>query len=52
MKTLLCCLLSMYRFDVDDEVDDPEDCKMWRITLRPKDGITLKLTPLPWTSSE
>ena len=50
MKTLLCCLLSMFRFDVDDSVDDAEDWKMWRITLRPKDGITLKVTPLPWTS--
>ena len=46
MKTLLCCLLSMYRFDIDDSVDDPENSKMWRITLRPKDGITLKVTLL------
>ena len=50
MKTLLCCLLSMFKFDVDDSVADAEDWKMWRITLRPKDGITLKVTPLPWTS--
>ncbi|MCJ1459607.1 hypothetical protein MMC28_009986 [Mycoblastus sanguinarius] len=46
MKTLLCCLLSMYRFEIDDTVDDPENWKMWRITLRPKDGITLKVTLL------
>ncbi|CAF9934838.1 MAG: hypothetical protein ALECFALPRED_006159 [Alectoria fallacina] len=46
MKTLLCCLLSMYRFDIDDSVDDPENSKMWRITLRPKDGITLKVSLL------
>ena len=46
MKTLLCCLLSMYRFEIDDTVDDPEDWKMWRITMKPKDGVTLKVTPL------
>ena len=46
MKTLLCCLLSAYRFELDDAVADPEDWKMWRITLRPRDGVTLKVTPL------
>ena len=46
IKTILCCLLSMYRFDVDDTLDDPEDWKMWRIVLKPKYGITLKVTPL------
>ena len=46
MKTLLCCLLSVYRFEIDDSVDDPEKWKMWKITLRPRDGITLKVTPL------
>ena len=46
MKTLLCCLLSMYRFDIDDTVDDPEKWKMWRIVHRPKDGTKLKVTPL------
>ena len=46
MKTLLCCLLSMYRFEINDAVDDPEDWKVWKITLRPRDGITLKVTPL------
>ena len=50
MKTLLCCLLSAYRFEVDGSVADPEDWKMWRITLRPRDGITLKVTPLEWNA--
>ena len=50
MKTVLCCLLSAYRFEVDDEVADPEDMKMWRITLKPRDGITLKVTPLEWNT--
>lgn len=51
MKTLLCCLLSMYRFDVDGAVENPENLKMWRISHRPKDGITLKVTRLAQTSS-
>ncbi len=46
MKTLLCCLLSRYRFGLDGSVDDPEEWKMWRITLRPRDGVTLKVTGL------
>lgn len=46
MKVLLCCLLSAYRFEMDNTVDDPEIWKMWRVVLRPKDGIRLKVTPL------
>ena len=46
MKTLLCCLLSMYRFEIDETVDDPENWKMWRIVHKPKYGIKLKVTPL------
>lgn len=46
MKTLLCCLLSKYRFEIDESVPDPEESKQWRIVLRPRDGITLKVTPL------
>lgn len=46
MKTLLCCLLSMYRFERAEGVDDPEEWKMWRIVLRPRYGVTLKVTPL------
>lgn len=46
MKAILCCLLSAYRFEMDDTVDDPENWKMWRVVLRPKDGISLKVTPL------
>ena len=44
MKLLLCCLLSMYSFDIDPTVVDPEDWKMWRLVLRPRDGVTLKVT--------
>lgn len=47
IKALLCCLLSMYRFERDENVEDPEDGKMWRITLRPpKDGMNLKVSLL------
>lgn len=43
MKTLLCSLLSMYTFEPDKNFDDPEDWKMWRLVLRPKDGVHLKV---------
>ena len=47
MKVILCCLLSAYRLEIDDTVDDPEKWKLWKLfVLRPKDGISLKLTPL------
>ncbi|KAL8792912.1 MAG: hypothetical protein Q9195_004489 [Heterodermia aff. obscurata] len=43
MKTLLCSLLSMYTFEPDRDFDDPEDWKMWRLVLKPKDGVHLKV---------
>jgi cytochrome P450 len=46
MKTILCSLLSKFRFDVDDSVQDPEELKMWRLVLRPRDGISLKATSI------
>ena len=46
MKTLLCSLLSMYSFEPDESFDDPENWKMWRLVLRPRDGINLKVTLL------
>ena len=46
MKTLLCSLLSMYRFEPDPSFEDPEKSKMWRLVLRPRDGINLKVTLL------
>jgi len=46
MKILLCCLLSMYTFERDLNVDNPEDWKMWRLVLRPKEGVSLKTTLL------
>lgn len=46
MKTLLCSLLSLYQFEPDESFDDPEMWKMWRLVLRPRDGINLKVSLL------
>ncbi|WDK21566.1 hypothetical protein CGRA01v4_12856 [Colletotrichum graminicola] len=35
MKILLCCLLSMCKFQRDSDTPDPEVWKMWRLVLRP-----------------
>ncbi|KAJ8061947.1 hypothetical protein OCU04_009733 [Sclerotinia nivalis] len=46
MKVLLCCLLSMYKFERDESVENPEDLKMWRLVLRPRDGVQVKVTAI------
>jgi cytochrome P450 len=46
MKVLLCVLLSRWKFERDYTTEDPEDWKMWRLVLRPKDGITVVATPV------
>ena len=46
MKCLMICLLSMYRFERDLTVDDPESWKMWRLVLRPRDGVACLVTML------
>ena len=46
MKILLCCLLSMYSFEKDKSTEDPEELKMWRLVLRPRDGISLNVTSI------
>lgn len=46
MKIILCCLLSKYEFQRDYDTPNPEDWKMWRLVLRPKDGVTVKATLL------
>ena len=46
MKCLVICLLSMYRFERDFKVDDPELWKMWRLVLRPRDGVSCKVNML------
>jgi cytochrome P450 len=47
MKLLLCSLLSKYKFERDFQVEDPEELKMWRLVLRPRDGVSLKVSPAP-----
>lgn len=46
MKTILCCLLSKFTFESDTTQQDPEELKMWRLVLRPRDGVSLKTTPI------
>ncbi|KAK4043701.1 cytochrome P450 [Parachaetomium inaequale] len=46
MKVLLCVLLSRWKFERDYTTEDPEDWKMWRLVLRPKEGITVVATPV------
>lgn len=43
MKILLCCLLSLYEFERDEAVEDPEELKVWRLVLRPRDGMRLRV---------
>jgi cytochrome P450 len=45
MKVLLITLLSMFEFRRDYDVENPEEWKMWRLVLRPKEGVTVQATP-------
>lgn len=46
MKILLCVLLSVFRFTPRADVENPENSKMWRLILKPRDGILLNVTLL------
>ncbi|KAK0673350.1 putative cytochrome P450 E-class, group I [Cercophora samala] len=46
MKILLCALLSEFEFARDYDTPDPEEWKMWRLVLRPKEGVTVRATLL------
>lgn len=46
MKVLLCCLLSAFSFKQDMSREDPINWKMWKVVLRPRDGIHLKVDAL------
>ena len=46
LKVLLICLLSKFCFQQDDKVENPEKEKLWRLVMRPKNGIVLKLAAL------
>ena len=52
MKVLMACLLSRFRFERDESTIDQEEFKMWRLVLRPRDGITLKVSLLPGIGKE
>lgn len=43
MKVILCALLSLYEFERDETTADPESWKMWRLVLRPKEGVSLNV---------
>ncbi|EHK98283.1 putative Cytochrome 4F8 [Glarea lozoyensis 74030] len=43
MKIIMCCLLSTFVFARDESVEDPESLKMWRLVLRPRDGVSLRV---------
>jgi len=36
----------MYRFERDEGVPDPEAWKMWRLVLRPRDGVSCRVSLL------
>lgn len=46
MKMLVCALLSTFSFRPDAEFADPEELKMWRLVLRPRDGISMSVSLL------
>ena len=46
MKILLCVFVSAWVFMPNYEEDDPEDWKMWRLVLRPIEGIPLIMRPV------
>ncbi|KAK3906975.1 cytochrome P450 [Staphylotrichum tortipilum] len=46
MKILLCVFVSTWEFVPDFDNEDPEDLKMWRLVLRPMEGITLLMRPI------
>ena len=46
MKILVCVMLSRWEFERDYVSEDPEDWKMWRLVLRPRDGVTVMARPV------
>jgi hypothetical protein len=40
------CLLILFVFERDESVEDPENFKTWRLVLRPRDGVSLKVSKL------
>lgn len=46
MKVMLCALLSIFEFKRDEKSADPEIWKMWRLVLRPRDGVHVDVSLL------
>lgn len=46
LKIILVSVLSLFKFEPRDDLEDPENLKMWRLVLRPRDGVTLKASLL------
>ena len=46
LKVLLICLLSKFRFQQDDKVENMEKENVWRLVMRLKNRIVLKLAAL------
>ena len=44
MKVLLCVMLSAFEFSRDETRPDPEEGKLWRLVIRPKNGMNIKVT--------
>ena len=43
LKVLLCCLVSHFSFGVDERTEYAMGWKIWRVALRPKWGVKLKV---------
>ncbi|KAL2126647.1 hypothetical protein VTI74DRAFT_479 [Chaetomium olivicolor] len=48
MKVLLCVLLSTFSFRRNFAEPDPEEWKMWRLVLRPKEGVPVIIEPVKY----
>ena len=46
IKIILCALLSRFRFERDYGVEDPEKTKIFRLALRPREGMSLRVIPI------
>jgi cytochrome P450 len=52
MKIILCALMSAFEFRRDPETPDPEVGKMWRLVLRPANGIRVHVSLLEDTGGK
>ncbi|KAK4252240.1 cytochrome P450 [Corynascus novoguineensis] len=52
MKIMLCVMLSRFEFRRDESTPDPEEWKMWRLVLRPRDGVTVVAKPIIYPSNK